>query len=109
MSGFHLYVAERQPATHYIDDVSPGHRIEFHQPAHALVWCGCCEQKRRAENAVVQIYYDCTLFWCAPGRGCKDPEVIAAKRRREFRNRSLGNRAAWARRKTPAPPSHATK
>lgn len=98
MSGnVHLYVAAKQPAMRFVDRVGE-REIVFARPGHSLVWCSCCSQRRFAENAVVQVYYDATMFWCAAGRGCKDPAFIAASKRREFRNRSRGNRAAWAKR-----------
>ena len=95
----HLYRANDQRATDYVDNLfETPHRCT--NPPGRLLWAHCCWKRRPAKNLIVHVYYDCTPYYCAPGRGCKDPAFIAAKRRRAFRNRSIGNKAAWARRKT---------
>lgn len=63
------------------------------------MWCQCCSRPRPAGECVVYAYYDGPQFFCAPEQGCQDPAVIAAKRARAFRNRSLGQKARWARRR----------
>ena len=45
---------------------------------------------------VVQCYYDGMDIWCAPGHGCKNPQVIANKRRKEHMNRSRGQQRRYA-------------
>jgi hypothetical protein len=91
----HIYTTHCQPATRYEDhNIDPPHT--FTHPGNSLVWCHCCEKRRPAKNAVVQVYYDGMYFWCAPGKGCKHPDVIAAKARREFRSRSAGQKRRWA-------------
>lgn len=94
MGDLHIYRASMQPATCWVDNNGP-EPFEVRWPAHSLLWCLCCHQKRLAKNCVVQAYYDCVMCWCAPGKGCKDPKVIAAKARREFRNRSAGQKRRW--------------
>ena len=91
----HIYTAALQPATHWVDNCGPEPMI-FEWPAGRLLWCRCCCTRHRAVNCVVQAYYDGLSIWCAHGKGCKDPRVIAAKRRREHRNRSAGQRRRWA-------------
>lgn len=97
----HIFRARDQRATRYIDDVM-GVNHYVTNPANRLFWAYCCDKRRPAKNLTVHVYYDGTYYFCAAGTGCKDPAFIAAKRRREFRNRSVGNRAAWARRKAAA-------
>jgi hypothetical protein len=87
----HIYTAKGQPATRYVDDYS-GKRMIFRRPPKSLLWCHSCYQRRRAENCVVQVYYDCVQVWCAPGRGCKSEREIRKKQLRAFRNRSAGQR-----------------
>ncbi len=90
----HIYSANMQPATRWQDcHLEPPFVFEF--PGNRLIFCQCCHKRRPAKNAVVQSYYDCTMVWCADGKGCNDPKAIAAKQRREFRNRSAGQRARW--------------
>ena len=68
----------------------------FRWPANRLLWCECCGKRHPAKNCVVQSYYDGLNVWCVDGKGCKDPRVIAAKKRREYRNRSVAQKARWA-------------
>lgn len=91
----HIYTEKFQPATRWIDPHMNKHRV-IEWPAGRLVRCQCCGEMRRAGNAVVQCYYDALMFWCAGGMGCKSGKVIAAKKRREFRNRSKAQKARWA-------------
>lgn len=94
----HIYRADDQRATDYVDNVlDTPHRIT--NPPGRLFWAHCCHKRRPAKNLIVHVYYDCTAFYCAANKGCNDPAFIKAKRNREYRNRSLGNKAAWARRK----------
>lgn len=91
----HVYTAGLQPATHFTDStfdppVSDGYR------ARELIHARCCGKRRRAENLVVQCYYDGRNFWCADGKGCKDPKRLEAQRKRRFRNRSRGQKQRWA-------------
>jgi hypothetical protein len=97
MSNVHIFVASKQPATRWVDyNIDPPHTITW--PANLLLWCRCCFKKRPAKNCVVQNYYDALYVWCAEGKGCKDPKVIATKRHKEFLNRSNAQRARWAKR-----------
>lgn len=93
----HIYTAAHQPATCWTDN-NGSEPMTFEWPAGRLLWCHCCNKRHRASNCVVQAYYDGLSVWCAPGKGCKDPSVIAAKYRREFRNRSAGQKRRWNRR-----------
>ncbi len=92
----HIYTQPFQPATRWID-----HHFDppmtFSGSPYRLVWCRCCEVRRQARNCVVQVYYDGVAYWCAEGKGCKNPKVLAAKARREWRNRSAGQRRRWGR------------
>ena len=94
----HIYTAAMQPATRFIDPymsayLGKNHVIEW--SGRTKVRCQCCGKLRLAKNAVVQCYYDSLVFWCAAGRGCKSEALIGANKRREFRNRSAGQRARW--------------
>jgi hypothetical protein len=91
----HIYRERAQPATRWIELAGqPDQAVIW--PDNKLLWCGCCGKTRRAKNCVVQSYYDGLYVWCAPGKGCKDPKAIQAKKRREFRNRSRGQKARYA-------------
>ena len=70
-------------------------------PPERLIYAHCCAKKRPAKNLVVQSYYDCTMIWCAEGHGCKHPQAVAKKRRKEHMNRSRAQQARRAREKTP--------
>jgi len=91
----HIFTEQMQPAMHWTD-VHGQEPVEFIWPANRLLWCECCHQKRPAKNCVVQSYYDGLYVWCAAGKGCKDPRVIAAKRRREFQRRRAGQKRRFA-------------
>ena len=91
----HIYTEKLQPATRWTD--THGQKpVVFRWPANRLLWCNCCRKKRPAKNCVVQSFYDGLYVWCAAGKGCKDPRVVAAKRRTEFRNRSAAQKERWA-------------
>lgn len=97
----YIYRAVGQPATDFVDHNGP-EPMRFQNSPGRLLWCQCCDKRHPARDVVVHCYYDCWMFFCAPGRGCKHQRVIEAKRRREFKNRSRGNKAAWARRRAHA-------
>lgn len=96
MSLVHIYTAKIQPATNWTDNngLQP---FTVQWSANRLLWCLCCDKRRPAKNCVVQSFYDTLYIWCASDKGCKHPKIIVAKRRLEFRNRSAGQRARWAR------------
>ena len=96
----HIYTTNKQPATGWTD-MHSGEPIQMGWPPEKLIYAHCCGKKRPAKNLVVQSYYDCTMIWCAEGHGCKHPQAVANKRRREHRNRSLAQQARRAREKTP--------
>ena len=97
----HIYRASDQPATRHRVDLGDLGARWFTYPAHKRFWTHCCDQRRYAKNLIIHVYYDGSYFFCKTGKGCKDPFAIAAKRRREFRNRSAGNKLAWIRRREP--------
>ncbi len=67
----HVFAARSQPATRQVIDGIGAKPIVVHMKPRELVWCACCERKRIAANACVQIYYDMTRYSCAPGKGCR--------------------------------------
>jgi hypothetical protein len=92
----HIYTAKMQPATDYLDQCG---EIEFRggfEP-EKRIYTDCCGKKRKAKDCMVQLYYDGMGVWCTEGRGCKNPRTIAAKRRREHRNRSRAQQVRRAR------------
>ncbi len=91
----HIYTAALQPYTNYIDRTFDP-PWECSTPGGRLVYCECCGKRRFARDVVVQCYYDGRRLWCAPGRGCKNPKLLEAARRREFRNRSKAQKRRWA-------------
>lgn len=94
----HIYTESRQPATCWTDSHSGKDRV-IRLPANRLLYVRCCGRRRPAKNCVVQVYYDGLYIWCAAGKGCKDPRVIAARERLQFRNRSKGQIARNAKRR----------
>lgn len=90
----HIYTANGQPATNYIDRCG---EVEFNSgfKPEAKTYTECCGKKRLAKNCVVQCYYDGLRVWCAEGHGCKNPQTIALKRRKEHMNRSRGQQKRW--------------
>lgn len=94
MGEIHIYTVPGQPATQFTDyNLDPPLHSGF--APNKLLWADCCGKRHRASSLVVQCYYDCLRVWCAPGKGCKDPRVIAAEERRRFRNRSRGQKRRW--------------
>lgn len=91
----HIYTESMQPATSFIDQCGEVEIVGGFAP-DLLIFTECCNQKRPAKDCVVQCFYDGMPVWCAPGKGCKDPQVIAEKRAREFANRSAGQKMRWA-------------
>ena len=94
MTSSHVYRAPFQPATQWVDrHVDPP--ITFSGSPHRRIFVLCCLRRRQARFCVVQSYYDVATYWCAEGKGCKDPAYIEAQRRRIFRNRSAGQKRRW--------------
>ena len=91
----HIYTANHQPAIKYIDNTFE-QPYEYTNKPNCLIYARCCAKKRPAKNLVVQCYYADTLHWCADGKGCKSEKLILAKKRKEFKNRSLGQKARLA-------------
>jgi hypothetical protein len=61
-----------------------------------LIYAHCCGKQRPAKDCLVQCYYDGLSIWCAPEKGCKDPQMIAERKAREFANRSKAQKARFA-------------
>ena len=92
----HVYSEQEQPATGWVDTHSD-QPIEMWFAPDSLIRTNCCEETRPARECVVQSYYDGASIWCAEGKGCKDPEVIAAQAAAAFERRSRAQRARRAR------------
>lgn len=92
MNSIHIYLTKPQPASDWTD---AGMQLGF--PPETLLWCKCCGQRRPAKDCQVYAYYDGPMIFCAADRGCKDPQLIAAKRAQEFANRSAAQKARYAR------------
>ena len=90
----HIYTEKIQPATSWIDPHS-GEPMQMGFDPEKLIYAHCCDHPRQAKDCNVQCYYDGLSIWCAPDKGCKDPQLIAARKAREFRNRSAGQKARW--------------
>lgn len=91
----HIFTTHMQHATNYTDRCGEVDIVGGFEP-DALIYADCCGEKRPASDCVVQCYYDGMAVWCAPEKGCKDPQVIAEKRAREFVNRSAAQKKRWA-------------
>lgn len=90
----HIYAPALQPATGWIDTHS-GEPMHFGFPPEAMIYADCCKKRRMARDCVVQCCYDGLNIFCAAGHGCKNPDVAAEKKSREFANRSAAQRARW--------------
>lgn len=79
MKDVHIYTTNKQPATDYIDQCG---EVDFRGgfAPEKRIYTDCCGKKRKAKYCIVQCYYDGLNVWCADGRGCKNPLVIARKR-----------------------------
>lgn len=85
MSSIHIYTANHQEATRYVDDCAGTRRVIMNAPG-ALIRTRCCEKKCRAKYLTVQVFYDCLNFWCKPNYGCQRltaAHKMVAKMRRE--------------------------
>lgn len=94
----HIFTTNLQPATGFVDN-------NFAEPVNMafdpdeLLYTECCDKQRPAKDCMVQCYYDRLAAWCADGKGCKDPAVIAEKKAKEFANRSAGQKRRWVKKK----------
>ena len=75
----HIYTETMQPATGWIDTHS-GEPMQMGYEPEKLIYTDCCGQRRPAKDCMVQCYYDGLSVWCAPEKGCKDPQVIEEKK-----------------------------
>jgi len=94
MSQVHICSVPMQPATHWIDAHS-AIPIDVRWADNVLLRVQCCGLVRRAKNCAVQCRYDGLSIWCAAEKGCNSQKEMEAKRRREFRNRSAGQKKRW--------------
>lgn len=91
----HIYIAAAQPATCWTENLT-GTPHTFRFPGNRLLWCWSCNRKRPAKNLTVRPYYDCTMFFCAQGKGCKSAKELGEKKRKLFLARSAGQKRRWA-------------
>jgi hypothetical protein len=99
MTNLHIHTQGLQPATGWIDTHGPEPMQSGFSPED-LLYPDCCNKPRLAKDCVVQCYYDGLKVWCGEDKGCKDPAVIAAKKLREFNNRSAGQKARFSKAKS---------
>ena len=78
MSNVHIFRAKDQLATKYWVDLSSWESGKFKRDGfwvrcrrRALRYCHKCKKKRWAANLFIHVYYDMTLHFCKPGKGCK--------------------------------------
>jgi hypothetical protein len=90
----HIYTEKMQPATSFVDNHSD-EPIQMGFDPDEMIYTNCCEKPRLASECLVQTYYDGTDVWCAPEKGCKDPQVIAEKKATQFKNRSEGQKKRY--------------
>ena len=88
----HIFTANFQPATGWIDNCGEVELRGGFAPTDKI-YTDCCSKKRLASKCIVQCFYDGLRVWCAPECGCKNPNVIAKKRRAEHMNRSRAQQA----------------
>lgn len=95
----HICTEAMQPATSWTDTHSEEPMPMSFEPEKMLRTV-CCGRQLPAKDCVVQSCYDGLLVWCAPGKGCKDPQVIAEWTALRFANRSAGQKRRWAKART---------
>jgi len=66
----HIYTADLQPATDFVDRCG-SIIMRFHTEPRSLLRTDCCRKWRWAKYVRVQVYYDGLKWWCADGHGCK--------------------------------------
>jgi hypothetical protein len=67
----HIYSAANQPATRFKIDVGGIKPFWRRCKRRTLMVCWNCRTQHRAENMVVQVYYDSIRPFCKVGTGCK--------------------------------------
>lgn len=60
----HIYSAQCQPATHFVDKNMPGKPRHFRYSPRHIFRCDVCGRRRWAVKLSVQVYYDMTRFFC---------------------------------------------
>lgn len=94
MALVHIYRAEGQPATKFIDaNVDPPLECGF--PPDQMLWCHACGECWPASGMSIYVYYDHSRLSCAPGSGCQDPARIAMHEAARRQRRSEGQRERW--------------
>ena len=77
-SAVYIYAAPGQPATRYVDRTFD--KLYWTTcKRRKLLYCHECDKRRIAANLRVQVYYDHTRVFCAPGKGCA---LLKPKRRK---------------------------
>ena len=94
MPDLHICTESMQPATCWTDHHS-GEPIRMGFAPDDMLWTLCCRTQRAAISCAVQAHYDGLSIWCAPGQGCHDPVLVAARKARAFANRSAGQKRRW--------------
>lgn len=68
----HVHTAPEQPATRFEVPLCESSRpLVFTNDPEALIVCQNCKRARRAQNLVVQVYFDLHRFFCKRGHGCR--------------------------------------
>jgi len=96
MNYAHIFTTNKQPATSFTDNCGSTPLTGGWKPS-VMLWTDCCDKKRKAGSCEVQCFYDGLRVWCADGKGCKNPHMIAKKRRAQHMNRSVAQQARRAR------------
>ena len=67
----HIYRAEPQSATSFLDPNGPGRPFRIRFASRAQIGARCCRRLRWAKFLQVQVYYDAVVFTCRRGCGCQ--------------------------------------
>src|SRR5688572_3293686 len=57
LMALHMFTARKQPASRVFK-------------GRVLILADCCRRRRWVKYCNVQVYYDCCVVTCKPGRGC---------------------------------------
>lgn len=70
MVAVHVFVTRAQPLTRYVVSVGDKSHTFKTPPRSTRYSCTSCRKRRQARHLVIQVYYDCSVISCAPGKGC---------------------------------------